>query len=160
MPPVIAERKRIDDLDIFTNVGEYEGIEDDVDSEDSGTGHKEDEPVEVTASERKNVEMVSIRNDWFKKSDNEVSDERPATNDNIKAKHNELQNRAQGDVDVHSEPLPCPHRPQSPLQQLRLQPLASSSIQDISIILQVDAAIEAEEKRKAKKEKKRAKRKD
>ena len=130
-----------DDFDIFADAGEYKGVEfgSDDDNEESETGHERSPHPEpkVTSAE------VPPSKGWF---------------------------------DDAAEPEPQVQPPQTPAEQptpvpevgveteeeqsARLAPLTSSAIPSIRDFLAMDEAVEKEEKRKARKEKRKGKNKD
>ncbi|KIO33753.1 hypothetical protein M407DRAFT_17364 [Tulasnella calospora MUT 4182] len=117
------------DIDIFADVGEYEGV-------DLGDDSEDDKPPS-TRKEEKDESSVSDppkRVNWFGEAEPEppvIFKPRPPT-------------------------PPVPEKEEGEEEEpVRLAPLASSSIHDIKSFLEVDKALEKEEKRKALKEKKK-----
>lgn len=130
LPPAPPQDDDDDDLDIFADVGEYEGVDLGDDSDDDGSAPKRNQDNELAASSD-----PPKRVNWFGETDPEppaiLSKPRPPT------------------------PPPAPEKEagEEEEQPMRLAPLASSSIHDIKSFLDVDKALEKEEKRKARKEK-------
>ncbi|KAG8954883.1 hypothetical protein FRC04_010366 [Tulasnella sp. 424] len=121
------------DIDIFADVGEYEGV-------DLGDDSEDDKPAS-TRKEEKDESAASgppKRVNWF----GEVEPEPPITISKPRS----------------PTPPPAPEKEEGEEEEdkpVRLAPLASSSIHDIKSFLEVDKSLEKEEKRKARKEKKK-----
>ncbi|KAF9512894.1 hypothetical protein BS47DRAFT_1022328 [Hydnum rufescens UP504] len=137
------------DTDIFAGAGDYEGL--DLDDEDEGAG---DPPVGGTLS-GEDVRLGLVRPRWF----GEDGDEALPNVNSIPAIA----------MPRSKSPSPGPSRPQaakqaddaedrdSSSQTVRLQPLATSALPSIKDLLEIDKAAEVHEKKKARREKNKAK---
>jgi IK cytokine len=127
-----------DDDDIFADAGEYRGIDlgesDDEDGKRPSTAHRDESGA--TSSD------APARRGWF-------GDDPTATEE--------------ATVDVNRSPTPSTDSAQGPTsrvpedeeEEARLRPLASSTVPSIRAMLAADDALAAEEKRKARKEKRK-----
>lgn len=131
LPAAITQEDDDGDIDIFADVGEYEGV-------DLGDDSEDDKPPS-TRKEEKDESAASgppKRVNWF----GEVEPEPPIAISKPKS----------------PTPPPVPEKEEGEEEEdkpVRLAPLASSSIHDIKSFLEVDKSLEKEEKRKARKEK-------
>jgi IK cytokine len=136
-----------DDFDIFADAGDYKGVEvgseDDDDNKESETGHER--PSHPGPSVAPSDSSATPGRGWFDKD------------------------AAESEPEPEPE-APPPKAPAEPISEARdegeeerlarLAPLTSSAIPSIRDFLAMDEAVEKEEKRKAKKEKRRGKNKD
>ena len=131
-----------DDFDIFADAGEYKGVEfgsDDDDNEESETGHERPPRPEPKVTSAEDVPAPPSRG-WFDDAAEPEPDGQPPQTPAEK---------------------PTPVRVEAEEEQLaRLAPLTSSAIPSIRDFLAMDEAVEKEEKRKARKEKRKGKNKD
>lgn len=132
-PPTAILPDDDEDIDIFAGVGDYEGVDLGDDSEDDKL-----RPTREDEKDETSVSGPPKRVNWFGEEEPEppvvLSKPRPPT------------------------PPPVPEKEEGEEEEdkpVRLAPLASSSIHDIKSFLDVDKALEKEEKRKARKEKKK-----
>jgi IK cytokine len=134
-----------DDFDIFADAGEYKGVEfgsDDDDNEESETGQEKPPHPEPKVTSAEDVPAPPGRG-WF---------DDPA----------EPEPEGQPPQTPAEQPTPVPEAgvEAEEEQPARLAPLTSSAIPSISDFLAMDEAVEKEEKRKARKEKRKGKNKD
>jgi len=133
------------DLDIFADAGEYKGVDlgsDDDSDQGSDTGHERPPQPGPSVTSAGNVSAPSRRG-WF-------------------------DDGAEPEPEVPPSEAPAEQRPPVPEttveaeeeQSVRLAPLTSSAIPSIRDFLTMDEAVEKEEKRKARKEKRKGKNKD
>ena len=134
-----------DDLDIFADAGEYKGIDlgsDDDNDLGSDTGHERPPQPGPSVTSAENVPAPSRRG-WF-------------------------DDGAESEPEVSTSEAPAEQRPPAPEttveaeeeQSARLAPLASSAMPSIRDFLTMEEAVKKEEKRKARKEKRKGKNKD
>jgi IK cytokine len=141
-PPPFQSGLDADDLDIFADAGEYKGVEfesDDDDDEGSERGHERPSHAGPGPSEA----SAPARRGWFddtRKPEPEASAPAPAL-----TPANEPPPVAEAVAEAEEEQL------------TRLAPLDSSAIPSIRDFLAMDEAVEKEEKRKARKEKRKGK---
>ncbi|KAG8892872.1 hypothetical protein FRC00_011366 [Tulasnella sp. 408] len=133
LPPAAILPDDDEDIDIFAGVGDYEGVDLGDDSEDD-----KPRPARKGENDEPSVSGPPKRVNWFGEEEPEppvvLSKPKPPT------------------------PPPAPEKEEGEEEEdkpVRLAPLASSSIHDIKSFLDVDKALEKEEKRKARKEKKK-----
>ena len=142
--PIKAETAE-DDFDIFADAGEYEGVEvgsDDDDDKESETGHERRHPGPSVAS---TVDASALPSrGWF---DNDAAESEPEPE--------EPPPKAPAEQPT---PIPEPGVEAEEEQLARLAPLTSSAIPSIRDFLAMDEAVEKEEIRKARKEKRKGKR--
>lgn len=138
-----------DDFDIFADAGEYKGVEvgSDDDDKESDKGHERSShpgPSVAPAADS----SATPRRGWFDKDAAEPEPESEPDASPPKA--------------PTEQPTPIPEaRDEAEEEQLaRLAPLTSSAIPSIRDFLAMDEAVEKEEKRKARKEKRKGKNKD
>jgi IK cytokine len=134
-----------DDFDIFADAGEYKGVEfgsDDDDNEESETGHERPPRPEPKVTSAEDVPAPPSRG-WF----DDAAEPGP---------------EGQPPQTPAEKPTPVPEAGvEAEEEQLaRLAPLTSSAIPSIRDFLAMDEAVEKEEKRKARKEKRKGKNKD
>ena len=150
--PIEAETAE-DDLDIFADAGEYKGVEvgSDDDSDDSDkeprTGHER--PSDIGPSVASTADASPpIRRGWF---DNGAAESEP-----------EPEPEAPPPNAPAEQPTPIPEVGVEAEEErlTRLAPLTSSAMPSIRDFLAMDEAVEKEEKRKARKEKRKGKNKD
>ena len=137
-----------DDFDIFADAGEYKGVEvesdddDDDDDKKSETGHER--PFHPGPSVGSTADASALpRRGWF---DNGAAESEPEP-------------EAPPTKAPTEQPTPVPEaRAETEEEQLaRLAPLTSSAMPSIRDFLAMDEAVEKEEKRKARKEKRKGK---
>lgn len=147
--PIEAETAE-DDFDIFADAGEYKGIEvgsDDDDDKESETGHERPSHPGPSVASTADA-SAPPRRGWF---DNDAAGSEP-------------------DPDPEAPPPKAPAEQPTPIpeagveaeeeQAARLAPLTSSAMPSIRDFLAMDEAVEKEEKRKARKDKRKGKNKD
>lgn len=149
-----VEAETADDFDIFADAGEYKGVE--VGSDDDGDD--DDDKVSKTDHERPSHPGPSVasttdvtappRKGWF---DNDEAELEP-----------EPESEASPSKAPAEQPSPIPEtRVEAEEEQpARLAPLTSSTMPSIRDFLAMDEAVEKEEKRKVRKEKRKGKNKD
>jgi IK cytokine len=147
--PIEAETAE-DDSDIFADAGEYKGVEvgsdddDDDDNKESETGHER--PSHPRPSVAPTADSSATpRRGWFDKDAAESEPESEPEAPPPKAP---------------AEPIPEARDEAEEERLARLAPLTSSAIPSIRDFLAMDEAVEKEEKRKARKEKRKGKNKD
>lgn len=138
-----------DDFDIFADAGEYKGVEvgsedDDDDDKESETGHKKPSHPGPSVASTTDASAPS-RGGWF---DNDAAESEP-----------EPEPEVPPPKAAAEQPTPIPEaRVEAEEEQLaQLAPLTSSAIPSIRDFLAMDEAVEKEEKRKARKEKRKGK---
>ena len=146
--PIEAETAE-DDLDIFADAGEYKGVEvgsddddDDDDDKESETGHKRPSHPGPSVASTADASAPSRRG-WF---DNDAGESEPEPEPEMpppKAPAEQPTPIPEAGVETEEEQL------------ARLAPLTSSAIPSIRDFLAMDEAVEKEEKRKARKEKRK-----
>jgi IK cytokine len=144
--PIEAEAAE-DDLDIFADAGEYKGVEvgsddDDDDDKESATGHKRPPHAGPSVASTADASAPSRRG-WF---DNDAAESEPEPEPEVPPQKAPAE-----------QPTPIPEAGvETEEEQLaRLAPLTSSAIPSIRDFLAMDEAVEKEEKRKARKEKRK-----
>jgi IK cytokine len=141
-----------DDFDIFADAGEYKGVEvgsdddDDDGDKESETGHERPSHPGPSVASTADA-SAPPRRGWF---DNDAAGSEPEPEP-------EASPKAPAD-----QPTPIPEAgvEAEEEQAARLAPLTSSAIPSIRDFLAMDEAVEKEEKRKARKEKRKGKNKD
>ena len=139
-----------DDFDIFADAGEYKGVEvgsdEDEDEDDKGseTGHKRPSHPGPSVASTADASAPSRRG-WF---DDDAAESEP-----------EPESEVPPSKAPAEQPTPIPEAGvETEEEQLaRLAPLTSSAIPSIRDFLAMDEAVEKEEKRKARKEKRKGK---
>jgi len=147
--PIEAETAE-DDFDIFADAGEYKGVEvgsDDDDDKESETGHERPSHPGPSVASTADA-SAPPRRGWFDNDAAELGSEQEPEAPPPKA--------------LAEQPTPIPEaRVETEEEQLaRLAPLTSSAMPSIRDFLAMDEAVEKEEKRKARKEKRKGKNKD
>ena len=138
-----------DDFDIFADAGEYKGVEvgsdsddDDDDDKESETGHKRPSHPGPSGTSTADTSVPSRRG-WF---DNDAAESEPEPEPEAPPPKAEQPTPIlEAGVETEEEQL------------ARLAPLTSSAIPSIRDFLAMDEAVEKEEKRKARKEKRKGK---
>jgi IK cytokine len=140
-----------DDFDIFADAGEYKGVEvgsddddDDDDDKESETGHKRPSHPGPSVASTTDASAPS-RGGWF---DNDAAESEPEPEPEVpppKAPAEQSTPIPEAGIEAEEERL------------AQLAPLTSSAIPSIRDFLAMDEAVEKEEKRKARKEKRKGK---
>ena len=148
------ETETADDFDIFADAGEYKGVE--VGSDDDGDD--DDGKVSETGHERSSYPGPSVastvdatappRRGWF---DNDAAESEPEPEPEASPSKAPTE---------QSTPIPEARVEDEEEQLARLAPLTSSTMPSIRDFLAMDEAVEKEEKRKVRKEKRKGKNKD
>ncbi|KAG8854861.1 hypothetical protein FRB96_007261 [Tulasnella sp. 330] len=146
-PPILADSDFADDMDIFAEAGEYEGLDlGDEDEDDTHQPPSASQLNRLAPSHNKEEGDAPIRRgNWFNEPSPEPLDQGPpaqvvaAASSSSGAQHATEEGEGEESVPTH------------------LAPLASSSITDVKAFLAMDKALEKEEKRKARKEKNKKK---
>ena len=150
-PTAVPEAEPVDDgLDIFADVGEYEGVNFDDDDAAETRPSAEDESKRADSSSESRP-----RKKWFEdEPDLETSTpEIPSLlRTDPKSKARDISEPKES---VDGRPFRAEEDGESELT-MRLAPLASSAVPSIRDILAADTALEVEEKRKVRKEKRKA----
>ena len=141
-----------DDFDIFAGAGEYNGVEigsdddddDDDNDEESGMGHERPSHPGPSVASTAGAD-ASPRRGWF---DNDAAKSEPEPESEVPPPKAPAE---------HPTPIPEAGVEAEEEQLARLAPLTSSAIPSIRDFLAMDEAVEKEEKRKARKEKRKAK---
>ena len=147
--PIEAETAE-DDFDIFADAGEYKGVEvgsdddDDDENKESETGHERPSHPGPSVTSTADA-SPPLRRGWFEKD----------------AAASEPEPEPEAPKAPTEQPTPIPEAGEAEEEQLaRLAPLTSSAMPSIRDFLAMDEAVEKEEKRKARKEKRKGKNKD
>jgi IK cytokine len=149
--PIEAETAE-DDFDIFADAGEYKGVEvgsdddddDDDENKESETGHERPSHPGPSVTSTADA-SPPLRRGWFEKD----------------AAASEPEPELEAPKAPTGQPTPIPEAGEAEEERLaRLAPLTSSAMPSIRDFLAMDEAVEKEEKRKARKEKRKGKNKD
>ncbi|KAI0285809.1 RED-like protein N-terminal region-domain-containing protein [Russula aff. rugulosa BPL654] len=146
--PIEAETAE-DDFDIFADAGEYKGVDvgsddDDDENKESETGHERPSHPGPSVASTADA-SPPLRRGWFDKD----------------AAASEPEPEPEAPKAPAEQPTPIPEAGEAEEERLaRLAPLTSSAMPSIRDFLAMDEAVEKEEKRKARKEKRKGKNKD
>ena len=146
LPQPIQQETEEDDFDIFADAGEYKEMEfgsDDDSDEGSEKGHEKPSDSGPLAPSAEDV-SASSRRGWF----HDAAEREPEVSPPVPAPQT-----------AADQPTPVPEAgaEAEEEEQAQLAPLTSSAIPSIRDFLEMDAAIEEKEKRKARKEKRKGK---
>lgn len=142
--PIQPEPEEEDDFDIFAEAGEYKGMElgsDDDSDERSEKGHERPPRLGPSAASAEGV-SAPPRRGWF---DGDAGEPEPEASPPSSPPADQPAPVPEAGVEAEEE------------QAVRLTPLNSSAIPSIRDFLAMDEAVEKEEKRKARKEKRKGK---
>lgn len=148
-PSALADAEPAEDVDIFADAGEYEGL-DLGDEDDDDDANQPPQPARPAPSDNKEEGGGAPvrRANWFNEPSPEPLEQGPppraVASPGTRTKPG-MEEGEQGD------------QGQREVVPTRLAPLASSSIADVKAFLAMDKALEKEEKRKARKEKNKKK---
>jgi IK cytokine len=145
LPQPIQQETQEDDFDIFADAGEYKGMEFGSD-DDSAEGSEKDHAKPSDSGPAPSAEDMSAssRRGWF----DDAAEREPEASPPVPAPQT-----------ATDQPPPVPEAGAEAEEEEKAQlaPLTSSAIPSIRDFLEMDAAIEEKEKRKARKEKRKGK---